>query len=161
MRRLLLLAALLVAGCGGQGGNGVFERAQAGLGRVTSGTIELHVTVNALVPVERSAELQAGEVPLAKLRLARWAQHPRRIACAETLECARADLDVEAALRDLKPVLPSLPFDLSSVRSARMDVAVAKRDGRPRSLRLQGELDPGFGTVPFEVKLELSPAYEQ
>jgi hypothetical protein len=34
-------------------------------------------------------------------------------------------VDVEAALRDLKPVLPSLPFDPSSIRSAEMDVAVA------------------------------------
>lgn len=69
-------------------------------------------------------------------------------------------MDVETALRDLRPVLPSLPFDLSSIRSAEMDVAVAKRDGRPRSLRLRGELDPGLipGTVPFEVRLELSPA---
>jgi hypothetical protein len=35
MRRLLLPVALLVAGCGGEGGDGVFERAQAGLARVT------------------------------------------------------------------------------------------------------------------------------
>jgi hypothetical protein len=160
MRRLLLPVALLVAGCGGQDGSGVFERAQAGLARVTSGTIELHVTVDALVPVERSAELQAGEVPLTKLRLARWAKHPHRIACAKQLDCARADVDVEAALRDLKPILPSLPFDLSSVRSAELDVAVAKRDGRPRSLKLRGELDPGLipGTVPFEVEIDLSDA---
>lgn len=71
MRRLLLPVALLVAGCGGHDDNGVFVRAQAGLARVTSGTIELHVTVDALVPIERSAELQAREVPLAQLRLAR------------------------------------------------------------------------------------------
>ena len=58
MRRLLLPVALLVAGCGGHDGDGVFERAQAGLARVTTGTIELHVTVHALVPIERTAELQ-------------------------------------------------------------------------------------------------------
>jgi hypothetical protein len=125
MRRLLLPVALLAAGCGGHDGSGVFERAQAGLARVTSGTIELHVKVDTLVPVERSAALRAGEVPLAKLRLARWAKHPQRIACGEQFDCARADVDVEAALRDLKPVLPSLPFDPSSIRSAEMDVAVA------------------------------------
>jgi hypothetical protein len=161
MRRLLLLpVALLVAGCGGHDGSGVFERAQAGLGRVTDGAIELHVTVGALVPIERSAELQAGHVPLAKLRLARWAKHARRIACAERLDCARADVDAEAAWRDLKPMLPSLPFDASSVRSAQMDVAVAKRDGRPRWLKLRGELDPGLipGAVPFEVELDLPGA---
>ncbi len=117
MRRLLLpVALLLVAGCGSQGGNGVFERAQAGLARVNTGTIELHVTVDAIVPIKRSAELRAGEVPLAKLRLARWARHARRSPCAEGLDCARADVNVEAALRDLKPVLPSLPFDPGDVR---------------------------------------------
>jgi hypothetical protein len=158
MRRLLLPVAFLVAGCGGHGDGGVFERAEAGLGRVT-GTIEIHVTVDALVPIERSAELQAGDVPLAELRLASWAKHPRRLACAERLDCARADVDVETALRDLKPVLPSLPFDPSSVRTAQIDVAVAKRDGRPRWLKLRGKLDPGRfvpGTFPFEVELDLA-----
>jgi hypothetical protein len=158
MRRLLLPVALLVAGCGGQGGDGVFERAQAGLARVTSGTIELHVTVHALIPIRRSAELQASEVPLAELRLARWARHPRGIACAEGFDCARADVDVKAALRDLEPVLPSLPFDPSDVRSAEMEVAIAEDGDRPRRLRLRGDLDPGLipGTVPFDVTLELS-----
>jgi hypothetical protein len=157
MRRLLLPVALLVAGCGGQNGDGVFERAQAGLTRVISGTIELRVTVHALIPIERSTELQADEVPLAKLRLARWARHPRGIACAEGLDCARAYVDVEAALRDLEPVLPSLPFDPSDVRSAEMEVAIAEDGDRPRRLELRGDLDPGLipGTVPFEVKLEL------
>ena len=53
---------------------------------MTTGTIELRVTVHTLIPIERSAELQVGEVPLARLRLARWAQHPRSIACAEGLD---------------------------------------------------------------------------
>ena len=158
MRRLLLPVALLVAGCGGHVGDGVFEQAQAGLARVTTGTIELRVTVHTLIPIERSAELQVGEVPLARLRLARWAQHPRSIACAEGLDCAHADVNVEAALRDLESVLPSLPFDPSDVRSAEMEVAIAKNGDRPRRLRLRGDLDPGLipGTVPFEVNLELS-----
>jgi hypothetical protein len=159
VRRLLLPVALLVAGCGGHDGDGVFARAQAGLAQVTTGTIELHVTVRALVPIERSAELQADDVPLAKLRLARWAQHSRRIPCAEGLDCARADVDVKAALRDLKPVLSSLPFDPGAVRSAEMEVAIASDDDRPRWLKLRGDLDPGLipGTVPFEMKLELRP----
>ena len=110
MRRLLLPVALLVAGCGGQDVDGVFERAQAGLARVTSGTIELRVTVHALIPIERSTELQADELPLAKLRLARWARRPRGIACAEGLDCARADVDVEAALRDLVWLMRSVPL---------------------------------------------------
>lgn len=158
MRRLLLPVALLVAGCAGQGGNGVFERAQTGLARVTSGTIELRVSVHALIPIERSAELQVDEVPLAKLRLARWARHPRGIACADGLDCARAEVDVEAALHDLEPILPSLPFEPSDVRSAEMEVAIAEDGDRPRRLRLRGDLDPGLipGTVPFEVRLELS-----
>lgn len=162
MRRLLLPVALLVAGCGGQGGDGVFERAQAGLARVTSGTIELRVTVHALVPLERSEKLRAGEVPLAKLRLARWARHSRSIACAEGLDCARADVDVEAALHDLGPILPPLPFNPSDVRSAEMEVAIAENGDRPRRLKLRGDLNLGLipGTVPFEVTLELSrPQY--
>jgi hypothetical protein len=160
MWRLLLPAALLLTGCGGEGGNGVFERAEASLARVTTGTIELRVNVHALVPIERSEKLRAGEVPLAKLRLARWAQHPRRRPCAEGLECARAGVDVEAALRDLKPVLPSLPFDPDDVRSAEMEVALAKRGNRLRWLKLRGDLDPGLvpGTVRFEVELDLSVA---
>jgi hypothetical protein len=158
MRRLLVPVALLVVGCGGQGGNDVFERAQAGLARVTTGTTELRVTVHALVPLQRSEKLRASEVPLAKLRLARWARNPRPSACAEGLDCARADVDVEAALRDLKPVLPSLPFNPNEVRSAEMEVAIAKRSSRLRWLKLRGDLDPGLipGTVPFEVNLELS-----
>jgi hypothetical protein len=158
MRRLLLPVALLVAGCGGHDGDGVFERAQAGLARVTSGTIELRVTVHALIPIEHSEKLRASEVPLAKLRLARWAQHPRSIACADGLDCARADVNVEAALRDLEPVLPSLPFDPSDVRSAEMEVAIAEEGDRLRRLKLDGDLDPGLipGRVPFEVTLELS-----
>jgi hypothetical protein len=120
--------------------------------------VELHVTVHALIPIERSEKLRASEVPLAKLRLARWARNPRPSACAEGLYCARADVDVEAALRDLKPVLPSLPFNPSEVRSAEMEVAIAKRSSRMRWLKLRGDLDPGLipGTVPFEVNLELS-----
>jgi hypothetical protein len=160
MWRLLVPAALLLTGCGGEGGNGVFERAEASLARVTTGTIELRVNVHALVPINRSEKLRAGEVPLAKLRLARWAQHPRRRPCVEGLECARAGVDVEAALRDLKPVLPSLPFDPDDVRSAEMEVALAKRGNRLRWLKLRGDLDPGLvpGTVRFEVEPDLSVA---
>jgi hypothetical protein len=156
MRRLLLVA-LLVAGCGGQESNDVFERAQASLPRITSGTIDVHLSVHAFVPVERSDEVHADEVPLGRLRLTRWAKHPRRIACAKGLDCARAEVDVDAALRDLEPVLPSLPLDPGSIRSAEVDVAIAKRDDRPRWLKLRGELDPGLvpGTVPFEVELDL------
>ncbi len=39
-----------------------------------------------------------------------------------------------------------------------MEVALARRDDRPRWLKLRGDLDLGLvpGTVPFEVKLELT-----
>ncbi|MDQ2910638.1 MAG: hypothetical protein M3R39_06435 [Actinomycetota bacterium] len=151
MRRLLLPVALLVAGCGGHDGSGVFERGQAGLARVTTGTIELHVTVDALVPIERTATLQASEVPLARLHLARWAKHPRRYDCGASLECARADLDVASAARELEPVLPSLPFDPASVDSAKIEIAVGRNDGLPRRARLEGDLHGVQFTVDLEV----------
>jgi hypothetical protein len=152
-------AALLLAGCGAShDAPGTIRRAQAGLGRIESGTVELRVTVQALIPVERSAELPVDELPLSKLDLTHWTTHSRRLACARGLECARADVDVQAALRDLDPLLPSLPVDPDSIRSVRVDVAVARHDHLPRWLRLHGELDPGGlvpGTVPFDVELEL------
>jgi hypothetical protein len=118
----------------------------------------MHATVHALVPVERSAERSAAKLPLSRLHLTRWVEHARRLACASGLECAEAELDVEAALRDLAPLLPSLPGDPDSIRSARVEVAVARRDGLPRRLHLHGELEPGGlvpGSVPFDVELEL------
>jgi hypothetical protein len=110
------------------------------------------------MPLERSATLRAEELPLSKLDLTRWTKHPRRLACPHGLECARSDVDVDAALRELDPLLPSLPVDPDSIRSARADIAVDDRDHLPRWLRLHGELDPGGpvpGTVPFDVELEL------
>jgi hypothetical protein len=152
-------AALLLAGCGAShDASETIQRAQAGLGRIKSGTVELRVTVHALIPVERTAELPADELPLSKLDLTRWTTHPRRLACARGLECARADVDVQAALRDLDPLLPSLPVDPDSIHSARVDVAVDRRNHLPRWLRLHGELDPGGmvpGGVPIDVELEL------
>ena len=159
MRRIAFAAALLLAGCGSNhDGRGTIERAQAGLRRIESGTVRLHVTVHGLIPLEQSATLRAEELPLSKLDLTRWTRHPRRLACPQGLECARADVDVEAALRELDSLLPSLPVDPDSIRSARADVAVDDRDHFPRWLRLHGELDPGGlfpGTVPFDVELEL------
>jgi hypothetical protein len=158
MRRLLLLAAvvLALAGCGGGDGKGVFQRAEAGLRHVR--TVEARVVVHALVPVERSATLEAADVPLTDLHIARWAKDPHRVDCDAELDCGRADLDVEAALRELEPVLPSLPLDPGSIRSAEIQVAVGKDDGRPRRLTLEGDLDPGFvpGTVRFEAELAFS-----
>jgi hypothetical protein len=152
-------AALLLAGCGAHhDARGTIERAQAGLGRIDSGTVKLRMTVHALIPFERSATLRAEELPLSKLDLTRWTKRPRRLACPQGLECARADVDVDAALRELEPLLPPLPVAPDSIRSARADVAVDDREHLPRWLRLHGELDPAGlvpGTVPFDVELEL------
>jgi hypothetical protein len=102
---------LVPAGCGGPSdGRAVFARAEDGLARIRGGTIELHATVHALMPIERSAILRVDDVPLSSLDLTGWTKHLRRFACARSLECARADLDVEGALRDLHPLLPSLPI---------------------------------------------------
>jgi hypothetical protein len=150
-------SALLLAGCGASHDeSGTIQRAQAGLERIKGGTVEIRVAVHALIPVERSAELPADELRLSKLDLTRWTKHPRRLACARGLECARADVDIQAALRGLDPLLPSLPVDPDSVRSARVDVAVSE-DDRTRWLRLHGELDPGrlLPGVPFDVDLEV------
>jgi hypothetical protein len=157
----VLVAALvgLVSGCGGRGdGRAIFTRAQDGLMRVRSATIELHATLHALVPIERSARVRIADLPLSRLHLARWARHPRRLACGSGLDCAGADLDIEAALHDLDPLLPSLPFDPASIRSARVEVAVGSTDGIPRRLRLQGRLDAGGlvpGSVPLDVDVSL------
>ena len=150
---------MLLAGCGGGGDrSAVFARAQDGLGRIRTGTIEVHATVHAMIPIERSVELAAGKLPLSRIHLTRWTRHPRRLACARGLECARADLDIGRMRRDLSPHLSSLPVDLDSIRSASIDVAVAKRSDIPRWLSLHGELDPGGlvpGSVPFDVELVL------
>ena len=159
VRRFAFAAAiLLLAACGsGHDARGTIEQAQAGLGRVRSGTVRVHVTVHAPIPVERSATLRAEQLPLSELHLTRWTKHPRRLDCARGLECARADLDVEAVRRDLDPLLPTLPVDPESIRSTRVDVAVAG-DGQPRWIRLHGGLDSGGmmpGSVPFDVDVEL------
>ena len=150
----------MLAGCGGGGDStAVFVRAQDGLGRIRSGSVSTHLTVHALVPIERSAEFPATAFPLSKLHLTRWIEHPRRLACASGLECARADLDVKAALRDLDSLLPSLPVDPASIHSARVDVAVSRVGRLPRWLRLHGEVDPGGlfpGTVPFDLDVSLN-----
>jgi hypothetical protein len=162
-RNRLLLGALALAltGCGGaDDGRAVFAQAEDGLGRIRAGSIDVHATLHAPVPIERSVTLRADELPLSQLRLTRWAKHPHRIACDEGLECARAGLDVDAALRELDPLLPSQPVDPDSIRSATLEVAVAKDDHLPRRLSLEGELAPGVipESVPFEVELDLEHA---
>ena len=135
----------------------MIARAQAGLARLHSGTVEVHAVVRTPIPIKRNATLDVSEVPLSRLRLASWAKHPRPLACAHELECARADVDVRAALRALSPLLPSLPLDPAKIRSAQVDVGVAKTSGMPRFLRVQGNYEPGGfvpGTYPFDVRIE-------
>lgn len=145
------LLAVVVTGCGG-GADGarVFERAQDGLSRVR--TIRAHVLVNAHMPIEQTATVPASALPLRRLHVARWAKRPRRYDCGAELECARADLDVKAAARELEPILPPLPFDPGSVDSAKVDIAIGKNDGVLRLAHLQGDL---LG-VQFEVDLKAS-----
>jgi hypothetical protein len=136
----VLLLAVVAAGCGGGGAGGtrVFERAQDGLSQVR--TIRAHVLVNAHMPIEQSATVPASALPLERLHFTRWIRHPRRYDCEAELECARADLDVTAARRELEPILPPLPFDPSSVNSAKVEIAIGKRDGVPRRAHLEGDL---------------------
>lgn len=147
-RGALLLLAVLAAGCGGGADDTqVFERAQDGLAQVR--TIRAHVVVNAHMPIEQTATVPASALPSSRLRLARWVRHPRRYDCGAGLECARADLDVKAAARELEPLLPRLPFDPGSVDSARVDVAIGRKDGVPRRAHLRGDV---LG-LQFEVEL--------
>jgi hypothetical protein len=149
----LLVLTLATAGCGGGGADGtlVFERAQERLSHVR--TIRAHVLVNAHMPIEQSATLPASELPLQRLHFTRWLEHPRRYDCEAELECARADIDVTAAARELKPVLPPLPFDPASVDSAKVEIAIGRNDSVPRRAHLEGDL---LG-LQFEVDLKMSP----
>jgi hypothetical protein len=95
---LLGVLLALLAGCGGHGdGRATFARAQDGLAHLRGGTIELHAVVRTLIPIERTATFPAGAVPLSELDLTHWTKHPHRLGCAKQLECARADVDVDAA----------------------------------------------------------------
>ena len=143
----------LAVSCGGHGdGAAIVARAQSGLRHLES-PVRLHVSVQTPIPVDRTFRVSPEELP--RLRLTRWAKHPHRVDCRAGLECARAGLDVNAALRDLGPLLASLPIDPKDVRSATLEVGVEK-SGRPRYLHLEGEVHVTLlGDVPF--KAELTP----
>jgi hypothetical protein len=137
---VLLLAFLLVAcavACGGGDGRMVFERAQKGLARVDA--LRVHLAVHTLLSVERTSTVDASEIPLERLHLVRWAKHPHRFACGHSFECARADLDVADAARELEPVLPSLPVKPSDITSATIEVRLDSR-GDLHRIDLAGEL---------------------
>lgn len=141
---------LLATACGGAGdGAAVFEQAQRGLPRVHE--IRAHLVLDTLLPIERTVTLQASDLPLSRIHLARWAKHPHRYDCGAGLECARADLDVESAARDLEPSLPSLPFDPGSIDSAKVEIAIGRDDGLLRHGRLEGDLQGAHFTVDLDV----------
>ena len=119
--------------------------------------IAVHAKAETPITLERNFTLQANQVPLAKLELTRWTSHPRRISCADDLECARADLDIHAALRMLGPALPDLPVDTDKIHDAHLEAGIGKRDRQPRFLRVKGKVDAGglLGDVPFELELDL------
>jgi hypothetical protein len=146
------LLPLALASCGGGAdGTRVFERAQDGLSHVR--TIRAHVLVNTHMPIEQSATVPASALPLLQgLHFTRWIKHARRYGCEADLECARADLDATAAARELKPILPPLPFDPGSVDSAKVEIAIGKNDGVPRRAHFEGDL---LG-LQFEVDLKMS-----
>jgi hypothetical protein len=160
VRRSLLLVALLplAAACGGGGSadrGGTLARAEKGLRHLGSTPVHLTVKVQTPVPVDRSLTLSAARLP--KLDLTRWAKSPKRISCAQELDCVRADVDVETAMRALGSTLPSLPVASKDVRNAQVDIAVEK-NGRLRYLHLHGNVHVALlGDVPFEADLDVEP----
>jgi hypothetical protein len=160
-RAAALTAAALLGGCGGSAGAGaVIAHAQEGLARIHSGEIEVHAKAETPITLERNFKLPADEIPLARLELTHWTSHPRRIACADDLDCAQADLDIRAALRVLGPALPDLPVDADKIHDARLEAGIGERDRKPKFLRVKGKVDAGrfLGDVPFELELDLPPS---
>jgi hypothetical protein len=122
--------------------------------------VVVHASADTPIPLEQTLTVPARDVPFSRIELKRWARKPRRVSCAAELECARADVDVRRALHDLRPLLPKLPLDPGSVRTAVLEVGLRGRDHKPVFLRLTGKAHVGFplGDVPFEVEAYL-PGY--
>jgi hypothetical protein len=146
---LVLSTVLLVSGCGGEAGRPVFVRAQAALGRVDA--LRAHLAVRAPITVERTATIARADLPLERVHLSRWAKHQRPFSCGHGFECARGDLDVAAAARDLAPALPRLPFDPAAITSATVEVRLDSR-GELHRIDLQGDL------AGADVEVDLRPA---
>jgi len=157
VRRLLLLVAALplLAACGRSEGAAIVARAQDGLRRLDDSPVQVRVSVETPVRIRRHFELRASELPLQKIELTRWTRHVHRIACARDLDCARADVDVEAVLAAFRPLLPELPVDPHKIRSAQVDLAVEK-SGRLAYLHVHGDLQAALLLeVPFEADLDV------
>jgi len=147
---LVLSTVLLVSACGGsQGGRPIFARAQEALARVDA--LRAHLVVRAPIAVDRTATIVHTDLPLERVHLSRWAKHQRPFRCGHGFECARGDLDVAAAARDLAPALPRLPFDPAAIESATVEVRLDSR-GELHRIDLQGDL------AGADVELDLRPA---
>jgi hypothetical protein len=133
-------------------------QAQQGLGRIHSGTVTVHARVDTPIALDRTETVPARDVPFSRMELTRWTRKPHRVACGPKLKCVSGQVAVGRALRDLAPLLPSLPVDPSSVHDA--EVQIALRDHKPVYLKLNGQVDAGFllGDVSFEVELDLPRA---
>lgn len=116
-------------------GTAVFARAQAGLARTSA--LRGRLSVRGLLPFDRSATMPTSELPLGNVQLVRWVRNARTYDCRPGVECARGELDLDAALRDLRHVLPELPLDPRSLHDATVEVAVGS-DGAFRRARLAG-----------------------
>jgi hypothetical protein len=146
---LVLSTVLLVSACsGGEAGRRVFVRAQAALGRVDA--LRAHLAVRAPINVDRTATIARADLPVERMHLSRWAKHQRPVPCGHGFECARGDLDVAAAARDLAPVLPRLPFDPAAIAAATIEVRLDSR-GELHRIDLRGEL------AGVAVELDLRP----
>jgi hypothetical protein len=158
-RLLVLLAVPLAVSCGGSRNSSadVLARAQRSLRHLGDTPVALSVRVQSPVRIQRHFDAKASDLPLAKIELSRWTKHAERIRCAGGLECARGDVDVEAAVRALKPLLRGLPVNPHDVRSAQVDVAVEK-SGRLRYLHVHGDLMAFLVEVPFEADLDIQPS---
>jgi hypothetical protein len=144
---LLVSITLVVSACGGGGGGRpIFERAEEALGRVDG--LRAHLAVNAKTSVERTATIAPDDLPLERVHLSRWADSPRRFACGHGFECARGNLDVATAVRELAPVLPRLPIDPAVIGSATVEVRLDSR-GELHRIDLRGDL----GGADFELDL--------
>jgi hypothetical protein len=57
----------------------------------------------------------------------------------------------------LGPALPDLPVDADKIHDAQLEAGIAKRNRKPRFLRVTGKVEAGglLGDVPFELELDL------
>jgi hypothetical protein len=144
-----LLTAALATGCrGDDSGRPVFERAEQALRGVDG--LRAHLVVDSAQRIERTMTFDGADAPLDQLHPSQWVKHPRRFACGHGFECARGDLDVEAAARELGPLLPQLPVSPSALGPAKIEVRLDSR-GALHRIDVEGQ---AFGA---RAELDLRP----